>query len=281
MTTSSAPRLEACVMGAKSAAARLQQGLAFRPAWRRNRGSARMQVDGAHSCSSLEKRMRVHRIALVERGVALELALRVGQVLVGAQHGAGEARALHLHQLVDQHVAGGADVARKPRRRRSRKAWLKARPSANLGKCRSMRSTPSSETVARIGVVGQLPARSASPSACVVLRRDEFQSHGHSRHLLFSEARAVGRGLERLDADAAQRGDEGLGLAVARSGAAGDRCPARPRSPRALRPRRTRGRPPCPAWARRTAAEPSEPPSVTWYHSLPSLSTPRMPMWPL
>ncbi len=27
--------------------------------------------------------------------------------------------------------------------------------------------------------------------------------------------------------------------------------------------------------------EPSEPPRVIWYHSAPSLSTPRMPMWPL
>ncbi len=34
-------------------------------------------------------------------------------VLVGAQHRAAEAAALHLQQLVNQHIAQRADVARK------------------------------------------------------------------------------------------------------------------------------------------------------------------------
>ena len=57
----------------------------------------------------------VHRIALVfadaVAGVGGQHALGNGQVLVGAQHGHVKAAALHLHQLVDQHVAGGADLA--------------------------------------------------------------------------------------------------------------------------------------------------------------------------
>ena len=42
----------------------------------------------------------VHRVALVEGGEAVELALGIGRVHAVAQHGAGETGALHLHQLV-------------------------------------------------------------------------------------------------------------------------------------------------------------------------------------
>jgi hypothetical protein len=62
---------------------------------------------------ALEMGLGVHGIGLVVAAKALELALGIGGVHVFAQHGAA-AGALHLHQLVDQHIAGGADVARKP-----------------------------------------------------------------------------------------------------------------------------------------------------------------------
>ena len=58
-------------------------------------------------------RCGVHRVALVEGRELGQQRLAVRQILVGAQHGLGEAAALHLHQLVDQHIAGGADDAGK------------------------------------------------------------------------------------------------------------------------------------------------------------------------
>jgi hypothetical protein len=55
----------------------------------------------------------VHRIALVEGcRTAPAAAVTVFDALVGAQHGLREAAALHLRQLVHQHVADGADLAR-------------------------------------------------------------------------------------------------------------------------------------------------------------------------
>lgn len=53
----------------------------------------------------------VHRIALVEGVVLRQQLLCVLDALVGAQHGLRETTALHLRQLVDQHVANGADFA--------------------------------------------------------------------------------------------------------------------------------------------------------------------------
>ena len=55
----------------------------------------------------------VDGVGLVEAAKALELALCVGGVHACAQHGGAKARALHLHQLVNQHVASGANVARE------------------------------------------------------------------------------------------------------------------------------------------------------------------------
>ena len=53
------------------------------------------------------------RIALVESAKALKLALGSTGIDTFGQHGAAEAAALHVYQLVDEHVARGADVARK------------------------------------------------------------------------------------------------------------------------------------------------------------------------
>jgi hypothetical protein len=50
-------------------------------------------------------------IALVKAGKVGQLTLCVGQVLVSAQHGGAETAALHLQQLVDQHITSGADFA--------------------------------------------------------------------------------------------------------------------------------------------------------------------------
>jgi len=55
--------------------------------------------------------MGAYRVALVKRSEAVKLALRVGWVLVFTQDGGVKTTALHLHQLVNQHVAGGANFA--------------------------------------------------------------------------------------------------------------------------------------------------------------------------
>ena len=56
-----------------------------------------------------------YRIALIRANVKARISrqntLRYIQRLVITQHGASEAAALHLRQLVNQHVAGGHDLA--------------------------------------------------------------------------------------------------------------------------------------------------------------------------
>jgi len=53
-------------------------------------------------------------IALVESAEVREQFSSLGDVLVGAQHGAGKTTALHLAELIDQHIAGGAYLACEP-----------------------------------------------------------------------------------------------------------------------------------------------------------------------
>ena len=50
-------------------------------------------------------------IALVKTAEVRQQFSPFGEVLVGTQHSAGKTAALHLAELVHQHVAGGADVA--------------------------------------------------------------------------------------------------------------------------------------------------------------------------
>jgi hypothetical protein len=86
------------------------------------------------------------RVGLVERGEAVELALRVGDVLASCS----TADEKPERCICTSWSISTAPVARmspaKPRRR-SVQAWLKARPSVNLGKSSSMDCTPSSATV--------------------------------------------------------------------------------------------------------------------------------------
>ena len=49
----------------------------------------------------------------IQTANAEALALGRRRVDAGCEHGAGEAAAVHVHQLVDQHIARGADVACK------------------------------------------------------------------------------------------------------------------------------------------------------------------------
>src|SRR4051794_12821589 len=106
ITTSSAPRLEAWVSGEYSDAARINSACVS--------SSLSSKSFEARACNSMapisasrEQRPRHDDVGLVERGVAGELAVGLGRVLALLQHRAGKSGALHLHQLVDQHVSGG------------------------------------------------------------------------------------------------------------------------------------------------------------------------------
>eukprot|EP01034_Spumella_vulgaris_P038311 gene38310-47297_t len=60
-----------------------------------------------------KQRLGVHGVALVEAREQCELALGIRGIHAFGQHRAAKTRALHLHQLVDEHIARGADFARK------------------------------------------------------------------------------------------------------------------------------------------------------------------------
>ena len=55
--------------------------------------------------------LRLDGVALVEAGKTLELALRIGGIDALFQHRHVKTAARHVDQLVNQHVAGGADFA--------------------------------------------------------------------------------------------------------------------------------------------------------------------------
>src|SRR5256885_2200671 len=112
----------------------------------------------------------------------------------------------------------------KPRRLRSRRAWLKARPSVNLGKLRSMRCTP-----VRSSVKGSASLAGAMmvcwPSAglwcswaAMIFMGISCGSHlgsgGRLLGVLGGVAGGIAGGLERVDAHAAHGGDEGLETAA-------------------------------------------------------------------
>src|SRR2546427_350220 len=124
ITTSSAPRLEACVTASapRAAASRsrasVAASLSAKPLLARPLTSVAL-ADACRDrklCAPMSGRLDevglgMDGITLVEAVEAVQLALGVGDVHAFAQHGHVEAAALHLHQLVDQHVAGGADFA--------------------------------------------------------------------------------------------------------------------------------------------------------------------------
>src|SRR5260370_23826522 len=53
----------------------------------------------------------IHHVTLVERRELLELTLGVSWIHAFFQYGAGEPGALHLDELVDQHIAGRSQIA--------------------------------------------------------------------------------------------------------------------------------------------------------------------------
>src|SRR3989344_3888854 len=60
-----------------------------------------------------KQRLGIDGVALVEAWEQFKLALGIGGIHPLGQHRAAKARALHLHELVDQHITRGADFASK------------------------------------------------------------------------------------------------------------------------------------------------------------------------
>ena len=75
----------------------------------------------------------MHRIALVEGFEAVKLGLRKRQVLVFAQHSRIKSTALHLHQLVDEHIARGTNLTCKPQAAAQQKSLAEGAAIGELG----------------------------------------------------------------------------------------------------------------------------------------------------
>ena len=116
----------------------------------------------------------MHRVALVEAFVVAQQALAVRRVLVGAQHGAGKTTALHLQQLVNQHVAVGADVTREAATAQH-KRLAEGAAIGELGKVQVNARHALKGYVVRVGIVGQHEARRLVGMG---RRSDELQCHG-------------------------------------------------------------------------------------------------------
>ena len=95
-------------------------------------------------------------------GIALIKALVVGQqslavcgILVGTQHGAGKTAALHLQQLVDQHIAVGPDVALEATSAQHERLTERS-AIGEFGKVQINALHTIESHAVRIGIVGQL-----------------------------------------------------------------------------------------------------------------------------
>ncbi len=98
---------------------------------------------------------RLGHVALVEALEAVELALGIGHVQAFAQHGHVEAAAGHLHQLVDQHVAGGAQLARKLQAAAQQAGLAEGPAVGELGELQVNAVDARQVQLERVGVVGQ------------------------------------------------------------------------------------------------------------------------------
>jgi hypothetical protein len=78
-------------------------------------------------------RLGVHSVALVKALVTVKLGLRKRQVLVFAQYSRIKSTALHLHQLVDEHIASGANFACKPQAAAQQKSLAEGAAIGELG----------------------------------------------------------------------------------------------------------------------------------------------------
>jgi hypothetical protein len=101
--------------------------------------------------------MRVcsHGVSLVKSWVAIELALRVGSILVCAQHRGVKAAALHLHQLVNQYVTGGADFALEPESTAQQKRLAERAAVGEFGKAQVNAVNPFQAHGAGVRIIGK------------------------------------------------------------------------------------------------------------------------------
>ncbi len=117
--------------------------------------------------------------ALVKPGKAFELALRRRGVDTLAQHGHIKTGALHLHQLVDQHVTCGAQFARKAQTAAQQEGLAVGAAVSEFGELQVNAGHAAQIEGARIGVVGQCDDRGRF-DGLVFVRGDDF----HGRFLL-------------------------------------------------------------------------------------------------
>src|SRR6187399_730739 len=217
-----------------------------------------------------------------ERQRALGELLR----LVGAQRGGVEAGAREQRHHVDEHLAGGADLAREaiaPAQQASLAVGAAVRP---------LREDEGDAPVAGqvggdgldVGVVGErVVDRRVAIDETDRVRRAARELHASDRARRAHACTAVAR---RTAFAATLNGSMPTRRTVAMK-----RSSLLARSVRyvSITASMTSGTSSAandgpitlPVVDGPLSVEPSAPPSETWYHSWPSLSTPRMPMWPL
>jgi hypothetical protein len=100
--------------------------------------------------------LNLHGIALVK---AVKLAQQLRSVLCILSFGQdrfGETGALHLQQLVDQHIARGANVARKSQAAAQQKGLAEGASVGELGEVQHHAGDVAQIVLARIGIVGKV-----------------------------------------------------------------------------------------------------------------------------
>src|SRR4029453_15027272 len=87
------------------------------------------------------------------------------------------AHRLHVDQLVDQHLAGGADIAGKAQAGTQQEGLAEGAAVGEFGEMQVDALHAGQRNSARVGVVGQ--DEHVRAFVLVILRCDEFQIHGH------------------------------------------------------------------------------------------------------
>ena len=92
---------------------------------------------------------------MVKSAEAVELALGVCQVHSFLEHGHVESAALHVHQLVDQHVTRGANLARKFQTLAQQPRLAVSAPVGEFGELQVDACDTAQVDGKRVGIVGE------------------------------------------------------------------------------------------------------------------------------
>ena len=282
MTTSSAPRLEACVSGANSAAARTSSACVSASLASKSVEGRACRSIGAHRQPRANSGCALHRVALVEarRSGRTGAARRPGPCLP-----CSTALEKPVRCICTSWSISTSPVARmsplKPQAAAQQEGLAEGAAVGELGEVQ----LDAVHAVQRHGSARSASLASASTFGAVVglvvLRLRSVAGAGSCGFLLSAKRAPLAAALNgsmptRRSVAMKVSALPSARLALAAVGVEHglDHLRHFGRGERGADHLAGRGR-------AATASEPSEPPSVTWYHSLPSLSTPRMPMWPL